>query len=199
MTVPYELLHFQLKPAPGRESQAAFVESLRGRGAAAIRAAGGEPLGLFSAQLGWAAGEMALLVRWQDEPALELPPPAAVAYLRRERLTPTIRPGEGAALAPGGVYVLRWFHVRADATEEFVRLSGEAWPDFETRFDARVFGLFRAADGQDLARFLLITRYGDHGEWERSRDPSTAAMQTFMRRQQLTFWTQAASCLLTPL
>ncbi len=195
----YELLHFQLQPAPGRQSQAAFVESLRGGGAAAMRAAGGEPLGLFTAQLGWAAGEMALLVRWSDAPVLELPPPAAVAYLRRERLAPTIRPNEGDALQPGGVHVLRWFHVKPDATDEFVRLSGEGWADFETRFDAKVFGLFRAGDGQDLARFLLITRYGDHGEWERSRDPSTAAMQTFMRRQQLTLWTQAASCLLTVL
>lgn len=195
----YELFHFLLKPAPGRQSQAAFVADLKDRGAGSVRAAGGEPVGLFSSQLGWAAAEMALLVRWGERGRADLAGLAAVESLRREALAPTIRPADGDALRPGGIHVLRWFHVVADSAEEFVRLSGEGWADFESRFDARVFGLFRAADEDGLARFLLVTRYGDHGEWERSRDPSTAAMQTFMRRQQLTVWTQAASTLATML
>lgn len=193
----YELFHFLLKPAPGRQSQAAFAADLKDRGAASVRAAGGEPLGLFSSQLGWAAGEMALLVRWGDRGRADLAGLAAVQSLRREALSPTLRPGDADTVRPGGIHVLRWFHVEAASAEEFVRLSGEGWSDFETRFDAKVFGLFRAADAEGLARFLLVTRYGDHGEWERSRDPSTAAMQTFMRRQQLTVWTQAASTLLS--
>lgn len=195
----YELFQFQLTPAPGRQSQAAFAADLKDRGAGSVRAAGGQPLGLFSSQLGWAASELALLVRWGDRGRADLAGLAAVQSVRREALTPTIRPSEGDALRPGGIHVLRWFHVVPDSAEEFVKLSGEGWADFETRFDAKVFGLFRARDEGGHARFLLITRYGDHGEWERSRDPSTAAMQTFMRRQQLTVWTQAASTLLTPL
>lgn len=193
----YELFQFRLKPAPGRQSQAVFAADLKDRGAASVRGAGGEPLGLFSAQLGWAAGELALLVRWGQRGRADLEGLAVVDRLHRDALAPTIRPADGDALKPGGIYVLRWFHVLPEAAEEFVRLSGEGWPDFETRFDAKVFGLFRAADLDGFARYLLITRYGDHGEWERSRDPSTAAMQTFMRRQQLTVWTQAASTLLT--
>lgn len=193
----YELFQFQLRPAPGRQSQAAFAGDLKDRGAASVRAAGGEPLGLFSSQLGWAASELALLVRWGERGRADLAGLAAVEAIRREALNPTIRPVDGEALRPGGIHVLRWFHVVADAADEFVKLSGEGWADFETRFDAKVFGLFRASDEGGLARFLLITRYGDHGEWERSRDPSTTAMQTFMRRQQLTVWTQAASTLAT--
>lgn len=193
----YELIQFQLRQAPGRQSQAAFAADLKDRGAASVRAAGGEPLGLFSSQLGWAANELALLVLWGARGRADLQGLAAVETLRGDTLDPTIRPAQGDALRPGGVHVLRWFHVLAASAEEFVKLSGEGWADFETRFDAKVFGLFRARDEGGLARFLLVTRYGDHGEWERSRDPSTAAMQTFMRRQQLTVWTQAASTLLT--
>ena len=195
----YELLQFQLRAAPGRESQTAFVASLRETGAARVRSAGGALLGLFTPQLGWAASEMAALVRWPEPGQADLGGLTAVESGRRERLTATLRPKPTDALRPGGIHVLRWFHVRPDATDEFMRLSGEGWSDFETRFDAKVFGLFRADDAQGLARFLLITRYGDHGEWERSRDPSTAAMQTFARRQQLTLWTQAASTLLVAL
>jgi hypothetical protein len=194
----YEIFQFQLTPAPGRQSQAAFAADLRGQGAASVRAAGGRPLGLFSSQLGWAASELALLVRWDQPGRADLAGLAAVETVRREALAPAIRPADGDGLKPGGIHVLRWFHVVPGSAEEFVRLSGEGWPDFETRFDAKVFGLFRAPDADGLARFLLVTRYGDHGEWERSRDPTTAAMQTFMRRQQLTVWTQAASTLLTP-
>ncbi|HEX2561713.1 hypothetical protein [Phenylobacterium sp.] len=193
----HEFFQFQLRPAPGRESQAAFAGDLKDRGAGSVRAAGGEPLGLFSSQLGWAASELALLVRWGERGRADLAGLAGVEAVRREALTPTIRPAAGDALRPGGIHVLRWFHVLPDSAEAFVMLSGEGWADFETRFDARVFGLFRAPDEASVARFLLITRYGDHGEWERSRDPSTAAMQTFMRRQQLTVWTQAASTLLS--
>jgi hypothetical protein len=193
----YELFTFHLTQAPGRQSQSAFAADLKDRGAGSVRAAGGEPLGLFSSQLGWPASELALLVRWAERGRADLSGLAAVDRVEREALTSTIRPAAGDALRRGGIHVLRWFHVVEDAADEFVKLSGEGWADFETRFDAKVFGLFRAADDAGLARFLLVTRYADHGEWERSRDPSTAAMQTFMRRQQLTVWTQAASTLAT--
>src|SRR5688572_1096481 len=129
----YELLQFQLRAAPGRESQAAFMASLRETGAGQVRAAGGEVLGLFTPQLGWAASEMAVLVRWPDRGQADLSALAAVESGRRDRLTPTLRPRPTDALRLGGVHVLRWFHVRPDATDEFVRLSGEGWSDFETR------------------------------------------------------------------
>jgi len=103
----------------------------------------------------------------------------------------------------GGVYVHNWFHIDADAVEAFVALSVEAWPDFETRFEARIFGLFLAEAsetdlGQGARRLLLMTRYRDLGEWQASRDPTTEAMKTFARRRELTRVSLARSCLLIP-
>ncbi len=82
-------------------------------------------------------------------------------------------------------------------------LSGEAWPDFESRFDARIFGLFGAeASPDDLQqsqrRLLLMTRYRDLGEWQRSRDPTTEAMKIFARRRELTRVSLARACALIP-
>ena len=82
--------------------------------------------------------------------------------------------------------------------DEFVELSTQGWRDFEVRFDASIYGLFEAGrtpDDLDLGvlRLLLITRYGDHGVWEASRDPTSEAMQAFARRQALTRYSIAAS------
>jgi hypothetical protein len=93
--------------------------------------------------------------------------------------------------------------VEVAAVPEFLKLSVQGWRDFESRFDTHIFGLFRAEtsdiDERDgVARLLLITRYGDHGVWEASRDPSTEAMAAFARRQRLTRDTWAASTLLVP-
>jgi hypothetical protein len=161
---------------------------------------GGGVVGQFAPQLGWANNEAAVLVRWQaDAVSTELITRAdLVAGARIERLTPTIRPADDAMPKAGGIYVHRWFEVDAGAVDEFVDLSGRGWATFETTFDALIFGLFRAeqteADRAARAvRLLLLTRYGTHGVWEDSRDPTTEAMQIFMRRQQLTKRSWAAS------
>ena len=117
---------------------------------------------------------------------------------RIDHIEPTIRPADADRPATGGVYVHRWFAIEAGAETEFVALSSQGWAHFEMLFDAKIFGLFRAeplaADrAQNVTRLLLITRYGDHGVWEASRDPSTEAMQILMRRQALTRRTWAAS------
>ena len=87
---------------------------------------------------------------------------------------------------------------------EFLTLSTEGWRDFETRFDAHIFGLFTAERSsldrqKGVTRLLLLTRYKDHGVWEASRDPSTAAMQAFQRRSAITKDTWNASTLLVPI
>jgi hypothetical protein len=167
--------------------------------APALQSAGGELVGQFAPQLGWANDEAALLVRWAGArgdlaaiTALE-----GVAKSTVEPVAPTIRPGDADRPAPGGIYVHRWFEVEAGAEDEFVALSSQGWAHFETLFDAKIFGLFRAEPAADRAagssRLLLITRYGDHGVWEASRDPATEAMQIFLRRQQLTRRSWAAS------
>jgi len=157
-------------------------------------------IGQFSPQLGFASDEAVVILRG---PGLEtiLPAGAPIVSRKLTRLTPTIRPRETETLAPGGIYVHRWFTIDGPALDEFVSLSGKAWPEFERLFDARIFGLFSAEESEQdrsviARRMLLLTRYGSHDVWEKSRDPSTEAMQIFLERQRLTRTTVARSSLL---
>ncbi len=198
----YDYLFLSLARGPAARSR--FVEAVA---AAGLAAAGAEARGLFTTQLGWEASQAALLIqRGADGTA----PTAAIETLSRapdvlscepHELRPTIRPLPGAALKPGGIYVHRWFEVEAGSFDAFVNLSGQEWPDFEARFEARIFGLFEDMTARPAGRrrLLLITRYADHGVWEASRDPTTEAMQTFAKRAALTLSTRAASTLLTVL
>jgi hypothetical protein len=193
--------YFALTLAHDGAPHRALAEQLAKLWAPALAAQDGEIVGQFAPQLGWWAGdEAAVLVRWSSGKPAQLDALPAVTAIRSNRLVPTLRPGDGDRPAAGGIYVHRWFEIEAASADEFVALSGEGWKDFEARFDARIFGLFRAEpDGREgSARLLLITRYGDHGVWEASRDPTTEAMRVFMRRQQLTRRSWAASTLLVP-
>ncbi len=203
MGVAYDYLFLNLDA--GRTAHRAVADQLQSKGPE-IAAAGGEILGQFSPQLGWNSHEAAILLRWgdgtsgRDQVLAGLTGAAPVLETRRTQFTPTIRPSDTARIKPGGIHVHRWFTVASHSVEEFVDLSGRAWPDFERRFDTSIFGLFAAAPDEDAAvdevSLLLITRYADHGVWEASRDPSTEAMQLFARRQALTRRTQACSTLL---
>ena len=169
--------------------------------AAHLRGAGLDLVGQFSPQLGWANNEAAVLVRAGGDLPFPLAVSGPIATAEVERLTPTLRPADGAAPTPGGIYVHRWFEVGDSDSGEFIDLSGQGWQRFEAQFATNIFGLFRAeqsaADAQAGAqRLLLITRYADHGVWEASRDPTSEAMQIFARRAQLTRRSWAASTLL---
>ena len=191
----------------GSVARGEFLRSVR---AAAPAAAGQRLLGVFLPQLGWEASQVALLLeRGQDERAnvqtlLAITSGPRIVSCDVRQMTPTLRPRLGDRLKAGGIHVHRQFEVKRSNLGEFVALSGEAWPDFESRFDAEVFGLFEIASEprtppSSVSKLLLITRYGSHGVWEASRDPSTAAMRTFARRAALTLRTRAASTLLAPL
>lgn len=121
----------------------------------------------------------------------------------RDRLTPTLRPAEGAEPEPGGIYVHNWFTIDATGYAEFLRLSHQAWGDFERRFDAKIFGLFAAEPSHQDAetgarRLLLMTRYRDLAEWQKSRDPTSEAMKSFAKRRELTRVSLARACVLMP-
>ncbi len=184
----------QLTLERGAQAHGALAKALAERGGAA------RLIGQFTPQLGFASNESVVI--WRGTGLAEILPPGAPIVARKlTRLTPTIRPREHEALSPGGIHVHRWFTIDAPALSEFVSLSGQAWPDFERRFDARIFGLFSAdEDDEDhrhgARRLLLLTRYGSHDVWEKSRDPSTDAMQIFQKRQELTRTTVARSSLL---
>lgn len=206
----YDYLFLDLDDAKdGTSPPRAYAAAIRDK-AAAVKGAGGEVLGLFTPQLGWVARQAALLVRWgpdakgRDGLTTGLMRGDAVRIGQRAKLEATSRPTAADPVKPGGIYVHRWFVVEAKNVPEFLALSQEGWRDFEVRFDTNIFGLFTAERssndrGTGVTRLLLITRYGDHGVWEKSRDPSTAAMAAFARRQLLTRDTWAASTLFVPI
>ncbi len=151
---------------------------------------------VFAPLLGFAS-DQALVLGTQD---FDLPPKTKA---EAHSLSPTLRPTDGARPPAGGVYVHNWFTIDGEAADEFVALSGQAWPDFEARFETQIFGLFLAAESQadrldGARRLLLMTRYRDLGEWQVSRDPTTDAMQIFLRRRELTRASLARACVLMP-
>jgi hypothetical protein len=201
----YDYLFFDVAPGDPPYSRAGVV--LPALLTEALAGTQGEVRGLFVSQLGWANTQAAALIAWpktedgRDAAFETLARDARLASLKIDKLTPTVRPALDALPMPGGIHVHRWFHIQANAMAEFVALSTEGWADFETRFDARIYGLLSAersdADLEaGVLRMLLLTRYGDHGVWETSRDPSTEAMKAFARRQALTRTSAAASSLL---
>jgi hypothetical protein len=191
VSASYSYLFLTLKR--GANPHVALAAQLKSE---ATRLDGAELVGQFAPQLGWASNEAAVLWRFADNRGGLSSSTGLVDAMRPETLSPTLRPGDADVLEPGGIYVHRWFEMDAAAVDEFVALSAQGWDRFEAQFDARIFGLFRAAPShadRELARLLLLTRYGDHGVWEASRDPTTEAMQIFARRQQLTRRSWAAS------
>lgn len=208
-TAMYDYLFLDLDdPKDKTPPNRAYAAAVRAK-AEGVKAGGGEIVGLFTPQLGWVARQAALLVRWgpdakgRDGLTAGLMRGDTVRIGQRAKLEATSRPAPADRPKPGGIYVHRWFVVEAKAVPEFLALSQEGWRDFEARFDTNIFGLFTAErSGNDRAdgvtRLLLITRYGDHGVWEKSRDPSTAAMAAFARRQLLTRDSWAASTLFVP-
>jgi hypothetical protein len=175
--------------------------------AEALNGAQGRRLGLFVPQIGWTSAQAAVLLSWpggdpgRSATMARLNATPGLKSVRSHSLTPTVRPVGDALPRAGGIYVHRWFVIDAGAVDEFAALSVQGWADFETRFEANIFGLWTAArtaeDQRDgSTRVFLLTRYKDHGVWEASRDPTTAAMKTFARRQALTRVTWNASTLL---
>jgi hypothetical protein len=203
----YDYLFLDLEAPPGAPPTRAFADHVRGAG---LDKAGGTPLGLFSPQIGWRSRQAALLVGWspdakgRDAAMAALAKAPGVTSVERHHLQATARPSSTDRLKPGGIYVHRWFVIATPSLPEFIELSTTGWRDFEARFDTNIFGLFTAeqtaadkAAGQ--TRLLLLTRYKDHGVWEASRNPDTAAMAAFQRRQLITRDTWNDSTLLVPL
>lgn len=178
--------YFQLRLGRERTAQKALADRLH---------AAPETVAVFAPLLGFASNEALVLARAGAK--LELPAHSV------DRLTPTLRPTQDAPPEIGGIYVHNWFTIDGVAVDEFVRLSGEAWPDFERRFETKIYGLFLAAESdadrtEGARRLLLMTRYRDLGEWQVSRDPTSDAMQVFLRRRELTRVSLARACTVMP-
>ena len=202
MTATYQYLTLTL--APRRSNWQGFADHVHGQGAAAIGAAGGELVGLFSPQLGFASNEAVVLFRSagsETSAVAAITAATEVISHHADVLTPTLRPREGQVTRAGGIYVHRWFVVDGDRVGDFVDLSGRAWTNFEGAYDTEIFGLFTAAPTpEDVAlgqgRLLLLTWYASHGVWEASREQTVDPDGLFVRRHRLTRSTIGRSSLL---
>lgn len=152
--------------------------------------------------IGWYDDEATVLLGWPDTSEADAAPADALAatglgglagveVVAAASLRATARPGSVAALRPGGVFAQRWFEVDPADWDEFLTLSTEAWPAFESSYDTSIEGLFRGTDDERLV--LLLTRYASIAEWERSRGTVTAregdpaeAGRRFLRRREIT-------------
>lgn len=178
--------YFQVTLGRGRAAQRDLAAHLHGQAST---------VAVFAPMLGFASDQALVLAR--GGATLEGAP--GVVSAEHHRLTPTLRPTADVEPEAKGVYVHNWFTIDGGVVEEFVKLSGEAWPDFEDRFETKIYGLFLAAETDaDRAagqrRLLLMTNYRDLGEWQVSRDPTSAAMQVFLRRRELTRVSLARAC-----
>jgi hypothetical protein len=167
-----------------------------------VRQAGGTLWGcwLGAGSIGWADDQLIAVVAWPAAPPasgdasawLSEAPASGVADVDAERLRATIRPEEPHPLRAGGVLAHRWFELEDPADfDELLTLSAEAWPAFESAYEASIEGFFRSVG--DPREVLLVTRYASLAEWERSRQVRQAdtgdlaeARRRFVRRQQLT-------------
>jgi hypothetical protein len=201
MPAHYDYLTFSL--VRGRQAWTDFAAHLRSV-TPKIASAGGEVVGLFQPQLGFASNEAVVLLRWPDsgkpDRMRDLDQAPGVNTMHPEKLTPTVRPADGDTLKPGGIHVHRWFTVDADSVADFVSLSNRAWTNFEGNYDTQIFGLFTAertaADVRDGAgRLLLLTWYASHGVWENSREQTRDPEGLFAKRHMLTRTTIGRSSL----
>ena len=187
--------YYELRLNRERTAQAALAKHVHG-------ALDDKAVAVFSPLLGFASNQ-ALVLTDAAAPAEAVMRAPGVVSAERHALSPTIRPADGAKPAAMGVYVHNWFTIDAAGFEEFVKLSGEAWPDFEGHFETRIFGLFAAEPSHQDAetgarRLLLMTRYRDLAEWQKSRDPTSEAMKSFAKRRELTRVSLARACVLMP-
>jgi hypothetical protein len=187
--------YYELRVGRERNAQRALADQVYASGGKGV-------LGVFAPLLGYASNE-ALVLTDQRATSDAVLMGSGAAAAEWTRMSPTLRPHQNARPEAGGVYVHNWFTIDGQAFDEFVQLSGAAWPDFEARFEAKIYGLFAvepqaAETAAGARRLLLMTRYKDLGAWQASRDPTTDAMKIFARRRELTRVSLARACVLMP-
>lgn len=187
--------YFELRLSRERAAQGALAKHV-------YAALGDQAVAVFTPLLGFASNQ-ALVLTDASAPAEAVMRAPGVVSAERHSLTPTIRPADGAKPAAMGLYVHNWFTIDATGFDDFVKLSGEAWPDFEGHFQTKVFGLFAVQPSKDdlmegARRLLLMTGYRDLAEWQKSRAPAETARAAFARRRELTRVSLARASLLVP-
>lgn len=164
---------------------------------------GGAVYGVWAGEVGFYSDEGAIMTalnRGVDHDDFASAPMGAeeidgVLHSQTQRLVATVRPADSSLPSEDGLYVHRWFEIDASDWEEFLDLSNTAWPSMEAAFPGvRIVGFWKSLQPEaDEARILLITRYEDLAQWEKSRyyggEPvkeAKEAFDRFARRARLT-------------
>jgi hypothetical protein len=130
--------------------------------------------------IGWHDDQRITLIGWPEGTK-------PTAFEGSQQLRATVRPTALSRLQPGGVFAHRWFEFDPADWEEFLALSTEAWPAFESAYGATIEAFLRGED--DAGKVLLITRYPSMAAWEESRGvlrQDVDAGKKFLRRRELT-------------
>ena len=194
-----------------RRAWGRVIQSVHGPVARTASAGGGAIWALGRGLLGAGSDEGTLMSVWPDGEVLAQRGAATFGAIdgvvessNFARLEPTVRPTEPTPPSDPGLHVHRWFSLDDRDWAEFLDLSQhKIWPYMET-FDCTILGLFRNVDlPPPECRVLLVTRYANMTEWDRSRPYGSAAptgtsaalfeeaRTATLRRGELTAWTIA--------
>lgn len=184
------LLH-RIEAAP--RQWGAVARALRGRESNSL-------YGLWSGLIGIGSNQGLAITIWPDHTAAHagaertIDGIAGIANVEHSYLEATVRPQSPEPPAKEGVYAFRWFDLAEADWPAFRDLSSGAWPAFEAKFGARIWGFFRdLAVAPPRRRMLLLTSYPSLAVWEASRPTNTGqdqntehALQRFRDRRLLT-------------
>lgn len=161
---------------PGRRE--AVLAHIRDVGAPAAAASGGRLIALFKPLIGLSLNHAITICEWPDGEraatagSIVLQGLDGCHVVQNDLWKATLRPVPGANLPTmTGLYSHRWFDVRDVDVARFLRLSGDAWDNFETTHGSQVVGLWRSltTPAPGVTRMRLTAWYADMGAWEASR------------------------------
>ncbi len=146
--------------------------------------------GIWRSQIGLPRDTITVISAWPD---LDMAKSQSAHFHDRLKLVqrceanimvPTLRPKTSKPPVIQGNYAFRWFDTPAKKFGEFLELSEDAWPSFESSYDSQVIGLWRLLNSQsNNISTLLLTRRPDLSMWERSKIPCTS--EEIITRQKL--------------
>lgn len=159
------------------EAEAA-LRHMAGKGAEAVRSAGGQLFGVFKPVIGLSQARAVVITQWSDNVAADRHGPTVLAGLERAETverdlwTPSSLPKPGDRPSEtSGYYSHRAFDIRADDWPRFLELSETAWGNFEATHATRVVGFWRCrqSPAPGLLRVRLMAWYENLDAWDRSR------------------------------
>jgi len=156
--------------------------------------------GIWRSQIGLPRDTITVISSWKnDKIATETAPQifnelSLVESIETNVMVPTVRPVNDSPPKTQGNYAFRWFETPEVHFEEFLNLCKDAWPNFESKYDSQIIGLWKMNSNQSHnIKTLLLTRRPSLTMWERSKIPQgaieTEVRDKLNRRYDLCDWT----------